>query len=316
MQPTKRSNRNNLILCGVPAKKAPEPPVSNDDFNKPSILKALEAVVAAGRRGLLGPAAMAAAEAMPDLDLQHGDGKVDQETPSSLPLVEEKNEEEKEEENVINKECNTVVTVKSPVKGTGSQKPTKKEIWICGNAVIALATMRAQFNCHGLRLGFAYSTAFVNWRGIPTMMWDDLLPILHQMYHQHHVPSIIVIHLGESDLLTDSSSSLVTKMQNDLGILQRALPDAVIIWSSLLPRHVWKSSEESSQVMESERNNVNYKMEEYCSKTGKCYLSHPLLTAENKWLFLPDGSLSLAGADIFITDLKKVLNTYLLHDQF
>lgn len=58
------------------------------------------------------------------------------------------------------------------------------------------------------------------WRGISTMMWDDLLPIVHQIYLHRSFPSIIVICLGESDLLIDSSCSLVTRMQIDLGMLQ------------------------------------------------------------------------------------------------
>ncbi|KAL8203887.1 UNVERIFIED_CONTAM: hypothetical protein K2H54_063074 [Gekko kuhli] len=97
----KRRNSSNLITCGAPANKVPKPPVSNDDSSKPSFLKALEAVVAAGRLGLLGPAAMAAVGAMPDLEAEGHDGKVGQETPSSIPLLGEEEEGkkgEKEEE--------------------------------------------------------------------------------------------------------------------------------------------------------------------------------------------------------------------------
>uniref|UniRef100_A0ACB8EJT9 Uncharacterized protein n=1 Tax=Sphaerodactylus townsendi TaxID=933632 RepID=A0ACB8EJT9_9SAUR len=117
MRPSKRClMRSNLILCGTPAKKVPEPPDSND-FKKPRILKALEAVIAAGRRGLLGPAAAAAVEAM-DLEFCNS-----QETPSSSPLVGEEEDEgrgkEKEEgkkkKEVVNKE--SVVSVLTPIKG-------------------------------------------------------------------------------------------------------------------------------------------------------------------------------------------------------
>ncbi|KAL8203885.1 UNVERIFIED_CONTAM: hypothetical protein K2H54_063066 [Gekko kuhli] len=205
--PRKKKNTNpNLITCGDPAKKMAKPPVSNDDSNKPSFLKALEAVVAAGRLGLLGPAARAAMEAMPDLDAECRDGKVGQETPSSIPLLgeeEEAKEGEKEEEKeakkgneeekktpssisllgeeeegekeeekeakkgneeekarkeerknkgkIANKEGNTDVAVTPLVKGWCR---ARKDIWICGDRVISLSTMRSQFSRHGLHWGY------------------------------------------------------------------------------------------------------------------------------------------------------------------
>ncbi|XP_015278706.1 PREDICTED: uncharacterized protein LOC107120505 [Gekko japonicus] len=309
--PKKKNTNTNLIICGAPAKKMP---VSNDDSNKPSILKALEAVVAAGRLGLLGPTAMAAVEAMPDLEVQSCDGKVGQGTPSSIPLLGEKEEgkEERKKKRKVNEEGKSDVAVTPLVKGTGSSSCTRKDIWICGDHVISLSERRSQSSQATKQLGFSDSVAYVTWRGIPTMMWDDLLPKLHQLYHQYRFPSIIVIHLGENDLLVDSSHSLITRMQNDLVILKKAFQDVVIIWSSLLPKDTWKPSEKS-QVMESERNNVNCKMEEFCNENGLHYFSHPSITSENKQLFTQEGTLSRAGGDIFIAELKKLLNTYLDH---
>ncbi|XP_077203228.1 uncharacterized protein LOC143842236 [Paroedura picta] len=298
MRPSKRTNTNsNLIVCGAPAKKVPKAPVPKQDSSKPALWKAFEAVVAAGRRGLLGPAAMAAVEAMPDSELGCCDGEIAQETPSSAPLVEEKKTE--------NKECNAAVMVTRPGNGTGSGQLTRKEIWICGDSVISLSRMRVQFSRHGPSLGFPPSAASVYWQDVPTMMWDDLLPALHHIYHIRDFPSIIVIH-GEHDLLSDRSFSLATRIQSDLAFLQRALPDVVIIWSSLLPKHAWLP--DNSKDVESERNKINCKMEEYCNETGIYYLTHPLITGENKSLFLPSNTLSHAGADVFITDLIQVLN--------
>ncbi|XP_077203230.1 uncharacterized protein LOC143842238 [Paroedura picta] len=320
MRPSKRTNTNsNLIVCGAPDKKVPKAPVPKQDSSKPALWKAFEAVVAAGRRGLLGPAAMAAVEAMPDTELGCCDGEIAQETPSSTLLMEEKAEEKVEEEGKKEEKsekikCNTVVTARPSLMGSRRWKFTQKEIWICGNYVISSTRRRAQSVCYGPRLGLPHSTATISWHGVPRMMWNDLLPILHHIYHSRSFPYIIVIHVGESDLLTDSSSSLVTKMQNDLSILRTAFPKVAIIWSSLLPKHFWKPSEDS-QVVESERNKVNCKMEEYCNETGICYLSHPLITGDNECLFLPDNTLSYAGADIFIIDLRKVLNTCLVFNQ-
>ncbi|XP_054833791.1 uncharacterized protein LOC129328630 [Eublepharis macularius] len=221
----------------------------------------------------------------------------------------------KKEEEIANKECAIVEAVMPSVEGIGNHKPAKKEIWICGNSVISVSKMRAKSTSHWFLLGFPPSTTNVYWYGNPTLMWDDLLPLLHEIYHCRSYPSIILIHLGENDLLIDSRCSLVPRMQNDLGILRRALPDVVIIWSSLLPLHFWTSSEKL-QGMESERNNVNCKMAKYCNETGICYLSHKLITAEKKPLFMPDNTLSSAGADIFVRDLVEVLKPYHVCNEF
>ncbi|KAM7146242.1 uncharacterized protein RBU57_014845 isoform 1-T1 [Macrochelys suwanniensis] len=123
-----------------------------------------------------------------------------------------------------------------------------KEIWICGHSVILVTKRRASTHPHGLQLGFPSSSAFLYWHGIQAMLWDQLLPLLHEIYYLRSFPSIIVIHLGENDLVQHTSMSLIVKMKNDLGILRRAFPDAHIIWSSLLPRRFWKGAEKPSVI--------------------------------------------------------------------
>ncbi|XP_075759703.1 uncharacterized protein LOC142819091 isoform X2 [Pelodiscus sinensis] len=134
--------------------------------------------------------------------------------------------------------------IKSMVPGGGYfMQAEPKEIWICGHSVILVTKRRASTHPHGLQLGYPSSSAFLYWHGIQAMLWDQLLPLLHEIYCLRSFPSIIVIHLGENDLMQHSSMSLVVKMKNDLGILRRAFPDTYIIWSSLLPRRFWKGAE-------------------------------------------------------------------------
>lgn len=139
------------------------------------------------------------------------------------------------------------------------------------------------------------------------MMWDQLVPLLHEMYQIRSCPSIIIIHLGENDLLPDNCTSLIIKIKNDLGILSRAFADTALVWSSLLPRRFWKK-EQAPAVMEKALKFVNSKMAKYCSEIGTYFLSHDLITSDRSSLFLPDSNdLSDEGNDIFIGDLTKVL---------
>ncbi|XP_053903580.1 uncharacterized protein LOC128847874 [Malaclemys terrapin pileata] len=195
--------------------------------------------------------------------------------------------------------------------GDNFMQAEPKEIWICGHSVILVTKRRASTHPHGLQLGFPSSSAFLYWHGIQAMLWDQLLPLLHEIYYLRSFPSIIVIHLGENDLVQHTSMSLIVKMKNDLGILRRAFPDAHIIWSSLLPRRFWKGAEKPVSI-EKARKGINREMSHYCSENGIMFLRHDLITYDKPNMFLPDvDDLSDVGADVFTADLKGALHSCL-----
>nr|XP_032648707.1 uncharacterized protein LOC116832222 isoform X1 [Chelonoidis abingdonii] len=195
--------------------------------------------------------------------------------------------------------------------GDNFMQAEPKEIWICGHSVILVTKRRASTHPHGLQLGFPSSSAFLYWHGIQAMLWDQLLPLLHEIYYLRSFPSIIVIHLGENDLVQHTSMSLIVKMKNDLGILRRAFPDAHIIWSSLLPRRFWKGAEKPVSI-EKARKGINREMFHYCSENGITFLRHDLITYDKPNMFLPDvDDLSDVGADVFTADLKGALHSCL-----
>ncbi|XP_044840403.1 uncharacterized protein LOC123347044 [Mauremys mutica] len=195
--------------------------------------------------------------------------------------------------------------------GDNFMQAEPKEIWICGHSVILVTKRRASTHPHGLQLGFPSSSAFLYWHGIQAMLWDQLLPLLHEIYYLRSFPSIIVIHLGENDLVQHTGMSLIVKMKNDLGILRRAFPDAHIIWSSLLPRRFWKGAEKPVSI-EKARKGINREMSHYCSENGIMFLRHDLITYDKPNMFLPDvDDLSDVGADVFTADLKEALHSCL-----
>ncbi|KAF7249068.1 Plant intracellular Ras-group-related LRR protein 8 [Varanus komodoensis] len=329
MVPIKAHNDSNP--CRMPSNKDPKPPDPKDISSNPSLLKALEAVVAAGRRGLLGPAAMAAAAAIPELNLGSSNGVVSQQGLNPIPrnsLVKDESfiQSEEKSEYGLNpiplvetlekrkkpgsEKRTAVITVVQSVSDAECLQPTPKEIWICGNSVILASKKRAKSHPDGLQLGISTSRAHVYWHGIQAMRWEQLMPLLHEIYHLRSSPSVIIIHVGEDDLLPKNNVSLIISMKNDLAILRRAFPDTIIVWSSLLPRRFWKKGQEPEH-MDKIQKHINRKMVEYCNEIGTHFLSHNLITSDKIGLFLPDvNDLSDAGADVFIADLKKVLRFY------
>ncbi|XP_039183958.1 uncharacterized protein LOC120301171 [Crotalus tigris] len=285
-----RPSDASLGVSNIVGNKHAQPPHPEGPPPNPSLVKALDAVIAAGRRGLLGPAGRVAAESVPALNVDPA--RVDK------------------RKKVVNQKRTAVITVECSAEGIANLQPAPKEIWICGNSVISTLEKRAQSHPHGLQLGISTSRAHVFWRGIPSMRWNQLMPLLHEIYHLRSPPSVIIIHLGEDDLYNSNNTSFIISVRNDLGILKRAFPDTVIVWSSLLPRYSWRENQKP-QCMELVQKDINKIMVNYCNKIGVHFLSHNLITSDKANLFLPDvNDLSDEGADIFIADLKKVLRLY------
>ncbi|XP_059588143.1 spidroin-2-like [Alligator mississippiensis] len=184
-----------------------------------------------------------------------------------------------------------------------------KEIWIFGHSVISAVKKRANNHPCGLQLAFPITSVFVYWHDVQEMLWDQLVPLLHEVYFLRTSPSVLVIHLGENDLLQQSSTSLLIKMKNDLGVLRRAFPDAYIVWSSLLPRRFWKGTK-TPLTKEEERQEINREMFYYCKANNIIFLQHDFITSKRPNMFLPDADeLSDVGADVFISNLKAVLHS-------
>ncbi|XP_070595922.1 uncharacterized protein [Erythrolamprus reginae] len=282
---------------------------SDPQGNPPSssLVKALDAVIAAGRRGLLGAPPMAPS---PSPALNSDDGKKGVASAGNfnrIPLVERQDQRKKG----FGEKRTAVITVVPSAEDVGNLPPAPKEIWICGNSVILSSKKRAESQPHGLQLGISTSRANVYWHGIQNMMWTQLMPVLHETYHSRCPPSVIIIHLGEDDLFPENNTSVIISMKNDLGILKRAFPDTVLVWSSLLPIGSWKNDSTPRCAWEAAQIQINNIMVKYCNKIGVHFLSHNSITSDKSHLFLADDNvLTDEGVDIFIADLKKVLRLY------
>ncbi|XP_025032656.1 uncharacterized protein LOC103066343 isoform X2 [Python bivittatus] len=110
-----RHNDNSPALCKTTGNKDAKPPDPKDIPPNSSLLKALEAIVAAGRRGLLGPAAMVAAESVPALNLEGSNGVASQEDLNPIPLVAGLEKRKK----TVNEKRRAVITVVSSAEESG-----------------------------------------------------------------------------------------------------------------------------------------------------------------------------------------------------
>ncbi|KAJ6660462.1 hypothetical protein lerEdw1_017886 [Lerista edwardsae] len=240
----KRRNDSNLIVCGAPAKKPPNPPRHNviklprppdpnDSAPSPSLLKALEAVVEAGRRGLLGPAAkVAATAAKPNWNGGNSNIVVCQEAQNPIPLVAGQTKTEKKTE-TINKEYGTVIPLVPSVEDfypitncSRGYLHTVDYSNLTQNFVSA-AVVYILFNIL-IEIFLSQSRAFAD----TTLVWSSLLP--RRFWKEDQAPAVmekalkfvnskmakycseIGTYFLSHDLITSDRSSLFLPDSNDL----------------------------------------------------------------------------------------------------
>lgn len=141
------------------------------------------------------------------------------------------------------------------------------------------------------------------------MRWVQLLPMLCELsVRRPPPPDLIVIHLGENDLVRSTGLSLLKSMKGDLGWILRCWPRAHIVWSALLPRRVWRGARKPGAI-DKARKEVNREVAEFCAGRGISRLCHDLIVFEVPALFRADGvHLSFLGNEIFLSDLYDAVH--------
>ncbi|XP_068099988.1 nuclear factor 7, ovary-like isoform X2 [Hyperolius riggenbachi] len=119
-----------------------------------------------------------------------------------------------------------------------------KQILILGNALISKAEEQAKTAYYGHDLGFGQEKYSVHWASSKDIGWDSLLPELRSKVAVMGVPSILVIHVGEDDLASMSNSlGLKLIIRRVFREVRAQYKDTTILWSCMLPRPEWCSTE-------------------------------------------------------------------------
>ncbi|XP_007653892.1 uncharacterized protein LOC103164789 [Ornithorhynchus anatinus] len=199
------------------------------------------------------------------------------------------------------------------LEGSGEiqhQQSNPPEVWVCGHTVVS-PEKRVWCQPYGTQLGIASSRARVSWLGTREMLWDQLLPLIQSMVQQGISPNVIIIHLGENDLVQQTELGLTITMKNDLTTLCRAFPMAKIVWSTLLPRRTWLGAQKPEAVDKTRKAVVN-ELSKFCSLSGISVLRHDQIVHSVPELFSQDGvHLSEIGASIFNANLREAIEACL-----
>ena len=87
-------------------------------------------------------------------------------------------------------------------------------------------------------------------------------------------PKFLVLHVGVNDIGRLKTSDLREELKSKISWLKRILPNTCIIWSQILPRALWRYSEEK-KAMERCRYRINNAVAKFVLSSGGRYIRHP-----------------------------------------
>ncbi|KAJ8418330.1 hypothetical protein AAFF_G00140390 [Aldrovandia affinis] len=186
-----------------------------------------------------------------------------------------------------------------------------KNVWICGHSLVFWAEKRAKSPEYGMQLGMDPSRVRIWWKGMQGLTWDQLLPLLLKLKGNWPNPDVLILHLGGNDLGKSDTRVLLAAVKKDLTSLRSIFPQCLLVWSDILPRRSWRTTEDAEAV-ESFRVLVNRRVLADIAELGGAALSHSnIRPGSDVGLYRPDGvHLSGKGIDMFNIDMQDFLEKW------
>nr|XP_008121349.1 PREDICTED: uncharacterized protein LOC103281487 isoform X2 [Anolis carolinensis] len=198
-----------------------------------------------------------------------------------------------------------------PPPAGGVQQWGPKRVLICGHGVIAQASRRAERSLCGSQLGLRSSLVSIEWLGFPGLFWDQLLPTLTPYLEASPPPDIVVLHLGENDVVKWTSMALSLRIREDLARIREKVPGIGLLWSFFLERLACPPGENLQRYRRA-RYKINRDVKKAVEAAGGASIPHSSIRALCPNLYQRDGvRLSDTGCDHFLKNLKQGLMDFL-----
>ncbi|XP_063047054.1 uncharacterized protein LOC134440837 isoform X2 [Engraulis encrasicolus] len=153
-------------------------------------------------------------------------------------------------------------------------------IWICGDGLVDLASRLANSPTYGMKLGQSIAGVRLYWKGELAMKWAGLVPQLLQLARDWPIPDMLIIHLGDDDIILRDTQELQCAMEKDLTFIHNLFPHCLIVWSDLLPNKISKQGSSALVVQDGIHDVVNRRMHDVVAALGGTALTHELLIPE------------------------------------
>ena len=147
----------------------------------------------------------------------------------------------------------------------------------------------------------------VYWMGHRGMRWQGLMPLISRTAARYGPPEVLILQLGENDLVELKGIELVLAAKADIAQLHALYPAMTIGWSYLLPRLRWRGVPNPSRINHAVEK-INRAIRNFMRLVGGFTIPHPTIRADAPGIFRDDGvHLTSVGNDIWLRDLRQAL---------
>ena len=158
-----------------------------------------------------------------------------------------------------------------------------------------------------------------SWHGKGGMHWDELKGGFQKAMLFSVAPFMIIIHLGGNDLVTIKQGKMIKWIKRDLKYIASVFPQAILVWSDILPRQKWRgmiNSPPNLKQINNKRKRINRAGRQAVNDiiNGRSIVHEIDLVTPG--LFKADGChLTLVGNAIFLNTLEEAVSAFLSNPQ-
>lgn len=133
------------------------------------------------------------------------------------------------------------------------------------------------------------------------MIWDHLMPTIHNLRLGWPNPDVLILHLGDGDVDTRDSEDLLSSIKRDLESIHNIFPQCLIVWSDILLRY---GTQDTKGLIDL----INLRVHTLVAELGGTAISHETIGPE---LYCDGGVfLSQFGIEMFIQNIKLFVNQW------
>ncbi|XP_069082245.1 uncharacterized protein [Pleurodeles waltl] len=190
------------------------------------------------------------------------------------------------------------------VQGPRSRKMVT---WMVGHSFIHWVVKYVEWQICGRSLGLLSCYHKVVWWGKSGMRWGNLLPFLTSMMPNWGCPDMLILHLGENDLVKLSGLTLLQHMQRDLELICQKMHGTCVVWTEFVPRRKWRGAVKHGAIERAQRK-LNRAMRVFCWAHGIKVLKHEDITEGDAGLYRANGvHLSELGNAYYLMEMHLIM---------